>query len=71
MWSVRVRSMPPSTSSGEPKSITHGSTPAACRMPTAPSSWVTSHMFADIIIGWTISTGGPAGGCPGRVSGGK
>ena len=29
-------------------------------MPTAPSSRVTSHMSADIIIGCTISTGGPA-----------
>ncbi len=53
--------MPPSTSSGEPKSITHGSMPASCRMPTAPSSRVTSHIFADIIIGWTMRTGGPAG----------
>ena len=40
-------------------------------MPTAPSSRVTSHMFADIIIGCTSSTGGPACGCPGRLSGGK
>ncbi|EUA66138.1 hypothetical protein I553_6695 [Mycobacterium xenopi 4042] len=45
--------------------------PAACRMPTAPSCRVTSHMLADIIIGCTNSTGGPAGGWPGRVSGGK
>ena len=51
--------MPPSTLSGEPKSMTHGSMPALCRMPTAPSSRVTSHMSADIIIGCTISTGGP------------
>ena len=51
--------------------MTQVSSPAACRMPTAPSSLVTSHMFADIIIGWTISTGGPAGGRPGRLSGGK
>ena len=70
MWSVRVRSMPPSISSGEPKSITHGSTPASCRMPTAPSSRVTSHMFADIIIGWTMRTGGPGGAWPGLLSGG-
>ncbi|COX43458.1 Uncharacterised protein [Mycobacterium tuberculosis] len=28
-------------------------------------------MSADIIIGCTISTGGPTGGCPGRLSGGK
>ena len=40
-------------------------------MPTAPSSRVTSHMSADIIIGCTISTGGPGGFAPGRVSGGK
>ena len=40
-------------------------------MPTAPSSLVTSHISADIIIGWTISTGGPAGFRPGRLSGGK
>ena len=40
-------------------------------MPTAPSSRVTSHMFADIIIGCTSSTGGPACGWPGRLSGGK
>ena len=40
-------------------------------MPTAPSSRVTSHMFADIIIGWTISAGGAARLRPGRVSGGK
>ena len=71
MWSVRVRLMPPSTLSGSPKSITHGSTPAACRIPTAPSARVTSHMFADIIIGCTISTGGPARFLPGRMSGGK
>ena len=63
--------MPPSTWSGEPKSMTHGSMPAACRMPTAPSSRVTSHMSADIIIGCTISTGGPAGLAPGLLSGGK
>ena len=63
--------MPPSTLSGEPKSMTHGSMPPACRMPTAPSSRVTSHMSADIIIGCTISTGGPTGGCPRRMSGGK
>ena len=56
--------MPPSTLSGSPKSITHGSIPASCRMPTAPSSRVTSHMLADIIIGCTISTGGPAAACP-------
>ena len=37
--------------------MTHGSMPASCRMPTAPSSRVTSHMSADIIIGCTISTG--------------
>ncbi|PQM44740.1 hypothetical protein C1Y40_05099 [Mycobacterium talmoniae] len=61
-WSARLRRIPPSTSSGEPKSMTQGSMPAACRMPTAPSSRVTSHMLADIIIGCTISTGGPAGG---------
>ena len=61
MWSASVRSMPPSTRSGDPKSMTHGSIPAVCRMPTAPSSRVTSHMFADIIIGCTISTGGPTG----------
>ena len=71
MWSARFRRIPPSTSSGEPKSMTQGSSPAACRMPTAPSSRVTSHMFADIIIGCTSSTGGPACGCPGRLSGGK
>ncbi|CDP89512.1 hypothetical protein BN975_05368 [Mycolicibacterium farcinogenes] len=63
--------MPPSTLSGEPKSITHGSMPAACRMPTAPSSRVTSHMSADIIIGCTISTGGRGSWAPGRTSGGK
>ena len=63
--------MPPSTLSGAPKSMTHGSMPALCRMPTAPSSRVTSHMSADIIIGCTISTGGPGGFAPGRVSGGK
>ncbi len=63
--------MPPSTSSGDPKSITQGSRPAACRMPTAPSSRVTSHMSADIIIGCTINTGGPGATEPGRVSGGK
>ena len=40
-------------------------------MPTAPSSRVTSHIFADIIMGWTISAGGPAGLRPGRLSGGK
>ena len=51
--------------------MTQGSSPAACRMPTAPSSRVTSNMFADIIIGCTSSTGGPACGCPGRLSGGK
>ena len=45
--------------------MTQGSSPAACRMPTAPSSRVTSHMFADIIIGCTSSTGGPACGWPG------
>ncbi len=57
--------MPPSTLSGSPKSMTHGSMPALCRMPTAPSSRVTSHMSADIIIGCTISTGGPGGFAPG------
>src|ERR1700712_3689472 len=51
--------------------MTHGSMPAACRMPTAPSLRVTSHMSADIIIGCTISTGGPAGLAPGLASGGK
>src|SRR5579875_413692 len=71
MWSARLRRMPPSTLSGEPKSITQGSSPALCRMPTAPSDLVTSHMIADIIIGCTSNTGGPAGGCPGRLSGGK
>lgn len=71
MWSVRVRRIPPSTLSGSPKSITQGSSPCACRIPTAPSSRVTSHMSADIIIGCTISTGGPTGGWPGRLSGGK
>ena len=71
MWSARVRRIPPSIWSGEPKSMTQGSSPAACRMPTAPSSRVTSHMLADIIIGWTSSTGEPAWGCPGRLSGGK
>ncbi|CFR98547.1 Uncharacterised protein [Mycobacterium tuberculosis] len=71
MWSARLRRIPPSTSSGEPKSMTQGSSPLACRIPTAPSSRVTSHMSADIIIGCTISTGGPTGGCPGRLSGGK
>ncbi len=45
--------------------------PARCRMPTAPSSRVTSHMSADIIIGCTISTGGPTGVWPLRLSGGK
>ena len=40
-------------------------------MPTAPSARLTSHMSADIIIGWTISAGGPAAGRPGRLSGGK
>ena len=61
--------MPPSTWSGEPKSMTQGSMPASCRMPTAPSSRVTSHMSADIIIGCTISTGGPAGLAPGLAVG--
>src|SRR5215217_6168399 len=70
-WSARLRCMPPSTLSGEPKSITHGSMPALCRMPTAPSSRVTSHISADIIIGCTMSTGGPGGIAPGRASGGK
>ena len=60
--------MPPSTWSGEPKSMTQGSTPAACKMPTAPSSRVTSHMSADIIMGCTISTGGPTGFAPGLLS---
>ncbi len=71
MWSARLRRIPPSTLSGEPKSMTQGSSPAACRIPTAPSCRVTSHMSADIIIGCTISTGGPTGVCPGRLSGGK
>jgi hypothetical protein len=70
-WSDRLRCMPPSTRSGEPKSMTQGSMPAVCRMPTAPSSRVTSHMSADIIIGCTMSTGGPAGLAPGLLSGGK
>ncbi|CNI42045.1 Uncharacterised protein [Mycobacterium tuberculosis] len=51
--------------------MTHGSRPLACRIPTAPSSRVTSHMSADIIIGCTISTGGPIFGSPRRLSGGK
>lgn len=48
-----------------------GIEPRLCRIPTAPSSRVTSHMSADIIIGCTISTGGPTGDWPGRLSGGK
>ena len=51
--------------------MTQVSMSALCRMPTAPSSRVTSHMSADIIIGCTINTGGPGGAAPGRVSGGK
>ncbi|EUA91037.1 AMP-dependent synthetase and ligase domain protein [Mycobacterium ulcerans str. Harvey] len=62
IWSARLRRMPPSTLSGEPKSMTQGSSPRACKIPTAPSSRVTSHMSADIIIGCTINTGGPTGG---------
>ena len=69
-WSARLRRIPPSTLSGSPKSITQGSIPALCRIPTAPSSRVTSHMLADIIIGCTISTGGPAF-LRRRLSGGK
>ncbi|SKU90500.1 Uncharacterised protein [Mycobacteroides abscessus subsp. abscessus] len=44
--------------------MTHGSMPARCRMPTAPPSWVTSHMSAAIIIGCTMSTTGPASSVP-------
>lgn len=54
----------PAIRSGLPKSMTHGSMPARCRMPTAPPSWVTSHMSAAIIIGCTMSTTGPASSVP-------
>ena len=57
-WSVRVRSSPPASRSGEPKSITHGSMPASYSAATALVEGETSQTSAEIIIGGTSTIGG-------------
>jgi hypothetical protein len=59
-WSLSVRSSPPSSRSGAPKSITHGSTPFSRSSATALLAGDTSYTSAASIIGGTRTTGGRA-----------
>ncbi|MCP9970777.1 hypothetical protein LUX57_41110 [Actinomadura madurae] len=59
-WSVTVRSSPPGSRSGAPKSTTHGSTPRSRSTFTALTREEMSYTSAVIISGGTSSITGPS-----------